>query len=128
MVTPAKFAPICWTGSARSSGVWIQRQSYRLHALKGDLKGYWSVTGRANRRIIFRLEGPGASSFREDFVSRNLFGEGVSAKSWAQWNGIDFAFVTAKDLVELTRGFKVAVKLPATYILTANNQERVEEY
>ncbi len=31
--------------------------SYRLHALKGDLKGYWSVTVRASRRIIFRLEG-----------------------------------------------------------------------
>jgi proteic killer suppression protein len=30
---------------------------YRLHPLKGDLKGCWSVTVRANWRIIFRFEG-----------------------------------------------------------------------
>jgi toxin HigB-1 len=30
---------------------------YRLHPLKGDLKGFWSVTLRANWRIIFRFEG-----------------------------------------------------------------------
>lgn len=29
---------------------------FRLHPLKGDLKGYWSVTVRANWRIVFRLE------------------------------------------------------------------------
>ena len=29
---------------------------YRLHALKGDLKGYFAVTVRANWRIIFRFE------------------------------------------------------------------------
>ncbi len=28
----------------------------RLHPLKGDLKGYWAVTVRANWRIIFRFE------------------------------------------------------------------------
>jgi len=33
---------------------------YRLHPLKGDLKGYWSVTVRANWRIIFRFEGTDA--------------------------------------------------------------------
>jgi len=31
---------------------------YRLHPLKGNLKGFWSVTVRANWRIIFRFEGP----------------------------------------------------------------------
>jgi len=30
---------------------------YRLHALKGDMKELWSVTVRANWRIIFRFEG-----------------------------------------------------------------------
>ena len=30
---------------------------YRLHPLKGDLQGYWSVTVRANWRIVFRFEG-----------------------------------------------------------------------
>jgi proteic killer suppression protein len=29
---------------------------YRLHALKGSLKGLWSVTVRANWRIVFRFE------------------------------------------------------------------------
>jgi proteic killer suppression protein len=29
---------------------------YRLHALKGDRKGFWSVTVRANWRIVFRFE------------------------------------------------------------------------
>lgn len=30
---------------------------YRLHTLKGKLAGYWSVTVKANWRIIFRIEG-----------------------------------------------------------------------
>ena len=30
---------------------------YRLHPLKGELKGFWAVTIRANWRIIFRFEG-----------------------------------------------------------------------
>ena len=30
---------------------------YRLHPLKGDLKGFLAVTVRANWRIIFRFEG-----------------------------------------------------------------------
>jgi proteic killer suppression protein len=29
---------------------------YRLHPLKGDLRGFWSVTVRANWRIMFRFE------------------------------------------------------------------------
>lgn len=33
---------------------------YRLHPLKGYLRGFWSVTVRANWRIIFRLEGEDA--------------------------------------------------------------------
>ena len=27
----------------------------RLHPLKGDLKGFWAVTVRANWRVIFRF-------------------------------------------------------------------------
>ena len=34
--------------------------AYRLHPLKGDLKGFWSVTVRANWRIIFRFAGEDA--------------------------------------------------------------------
>ena len=33
---------------------------YRLHRLKGDLEGLWSVTVRANWRIMFRFEGTDA--------------------------------------------------------------------
>ena len=33
---------------------------FRLHRLKGDLKGFWSVTVRANWRIVFRFEGGNA--------------------------------------------------------------------
>ena len=31
--------------------------AYRLHPLKGQMKGFWSVTVRANRRVIFRFAG-----------------------------------------------------------------------
>ena len=30
---------------------------YRLHPLKGDRKGYWSVSVSGNWRIVFRFEG-----------------------------------------------------------------------
>lgn len=29
---------------------------FRLHSLKGDLRGFWAVTVRANWRITFRFE------------------------------------------------------------------------
>lgn len=35
----------------------LNLSGYRLHHLKGELKGLWSVTVRANWRIIFRFEG-----------------------------------------------------------------------
>ena len=34
---------------------------FRLHPLRGDRKGFWSVTVRANWRVIFRFEGGQAS-------------------------------------------------------------------
>lgn len=33
---------------------------YRLHPLKGELRSFWSVTVRANWRIVFRFEGEDA--------------------------------------------------------------------
>lgn len=33
----------------------MNRPSFRLHPLKGELKGFWAVTVRANWRIIFRF-------------------------------------------------------------------------
>jgi proteic killer suppression protein len=38
----------------------VNLPGYRLHPLKGELKGFWSVTVRANWRIIFRFEGTDA--------------------------------------------------------------------
>lgn len=34
---------------------------FRLHPLKGRLKGFWAVTVRANWRVIFRFEGEDAA-------------------------------------------------------------------
>jgi proteic killer suppression protein len=34
----------------------LDRPSYRLHQLKGDLKGHYAITVRANWRITFRFE------------------------------------------------------------------------
>lgn len=39
---------------------------YRLHPLKGELKGFWSVTVRANWRIIFRFAN--GKAFDVEFV------------------------------------------------------------
>lgn len=40
--------------------------SFRLHPLTGNFKGFWSVTVRANWRIIFRFEN--GSAFDVDYV------------------------------------------------------------
>jgi proteic killer suppression protein len=39
---------------------------YRLHPLKGELKGFWSVTVRANWRIIFRFQA--ADAFEVELI------------------------------------------------------------
>ena len=44
----------------------LNRPSFRLHPLKGNRKGFWSVTVRANWRIIFRFANGKASDV--DFV------------------------------------------------------------
>jgi toxin HigB-1 len=44
----------------------LTRPSFRLHALRGQLKGFWAVTVRANWRIIFRFANAKASDV--DFV------------------------------------------------------------
>jgi len=33
---------------------------FRLHQLKGDLRGYWAVTVRVNWRIVWRFDGTDA--------------------------------------------------------------------
>jgi proteic killer suppression protein len=39
---------------------------FKLHPLKGTLKGFWAVTVRANWRIVFRFEN--GKAFDVDFV------------------------------------------------------------
>lgn len=39
---------------------------FRLHPLKGDRKGFWAVTVRANWRLIFRFEA--GDAFDLDYV------------------------------------------------------------
>ncbi len=34
---------------------------FRLHALKGDLVGFWAVSVSENWRIIWRFDGPDAA-------------------------------------------------------------------
>jgi proteic killer suppression protein len=34
----------------------MDQPTFRLHPLKGDLKGHWAVTVRANWRLTFRFE------------------------------------------------------------------------
>ncbi len=40
--------------------------SYHLHPLKGDLRGFWSVTVSGNWRIVFRFEN--GNAFDVDLV------------------------------------------------------------
>lgn len=44
----------------------LDQPSLRLHALRGDLKGFWAVTVRANWRIVFHFSDGDASDV--DFV------------------------------------------------------------
>ena len=39
---------------------------WKLHPLKGDLKGYWSLTVTRNYRLVFRFENGNASAL--DFM------------------------------------------------------------
>ncbi len=40
----------------------MNQPTFRLHPLKGELKGFWAVTVRANWRIIFRFADGNASN------------------------------------------------------------------
>jgi toxin HigB-1 len=44
----------------------LDQPALRLHRLKGDLKGFWAVTVRANWRIVFRFAG--GDAYDVDFV------------------------------------------------------------
>lgn len=44
----------------------MDRPSFRLHRLKGSLKGFWAVTVRANWRLVFRFQD--GKAFEVDLV------------------------------------------------------------
>jgi proteic killer suppression protein len=58
---PAEMLPrirlILTTLEAAQSVEGINNPLFRLHPLKGKLKGFWAVTVRANWRIIFCFDG-----------------------------------------------------------------------
>ena len=41
---------------------------WKLHPLKGDLKGFWSLTVTGNRRLIFRYDEPTNTASDIDFI------------------------------------------------------------
>ena len=43
-------------GEARRPGDLANRPGYRLHPLKGDMAGLWSVRVSGNWRVVFRFE------------------------------------------------------------------------
>jgi toxin HigB-1 len=45
---------------AASAATDLDVPGFRLHALKGEMKGFWSVTVRANWRVTFRFDDHGA--------------------------------------------------------------------
>jgi len=51
----AKLRDILARLDAAGSAADMDLPGFRLHQLKGNFKGFWSVTVRANWRIIFRL-------------------------------------------------------------------------
>jgi len=62
----AKIARILARLDVASSPEDMNVPGYRLHPLKGDLKGFWAVTVRANWRVIFRFDG--GEAIEVDFV------------------------------------------------------------
>ena len=51
----AKLRNILATLNAAPTVAHMDLPGFRLHQLKGELKGFWAVTVRANWRVIFRF-------------------------------------------------------------------------
>ena len=52
-----KLRDILATLQAAPSVAHMDLPGFRLHPLKGRMKGFWAVTVRANWRVIFRFDG-----------------------------------------------------------------------
>lgn len=55
-----KLCDILVTLHAAPSVAHMDLPGFKLHPLKGELKGFWAVTVRANWRVIFRFDNGGA--------------------------------------------------------------------
>ena len=53
----AKLSRVLAALDAASAPAELNHPGYRLHPLKGELKGYWSIWVNGNWRVIFRFEG-----------------------------------------------------------------------
>jgi proteic killer suppression protein len=53
----AKLRNILATLQAARTLAHMDLPGFRLHPLKGESKGFWAVTVRANWRVIFRFDG-----------------------------------------------------------------------
>lgn len=62
----ARIALILSTLSASQDIEGMTAPSFKLHQLRGDLKGFYAVTVRANWRIIFRFDD--GKAFDVDFI------------------------------------------------------------
>ncbi len=51
-----KLRNILATLQAASNVAHMDLPGFRLHPLKGEMKGFWAVTVRANWRVIFRFD------------------------------------------------------------------------
>ena len=47
-------------GSAKDKWFCLTAPAWKLHPLKGDMKGHWSVTVNENWRVVFTFEGDNA--------------------------------------------------------------------
>jgi proteic killer suppression protein len=52
-----KLKNILATRNAAATNEHMNLPGFRLHPLKGEMKGFWAVTVRANWRVIFRFDG-----------------------------------------------------------------------
>jgi proteic killer suppression protein len=53
----AKLSRILAALDAASSVAELNHPGYKLHPLKGDLQGYWSIAVNGNWRVTFRFVG-----------------------------------------------------------------------
>lgn len=61
-LVPGELAPrlrriLTALGEARRPGDLATRPGYRLHPLKGDMAGLWSISVSGNWRVVFRFKG-----------------------------------------------------------------------